>query len=216
MRTKILKNLFIILMPCLGLFFIAAKGAGEINKSPRKAIKKKVTTKEEKKSIFDFSITHVVGLEGGHILPPFGFKDDPYSGPIGGGLFYEAHGLFKLPLYSGVCFSYYLFISNNEDFSGSYMLQPGVYGGYNFVFPINKHLNWGFSPHIGYKHYFSEYSFKEEKKENACPIFFAGNNLNLFIGKNFIVGLKIEYNLLFEKTILHTFKFGGSFAFVLI
>jgi hypothetical protein len=148
--------------------------------------------------------SHSFGLELGFVSIPFGF-DDPYSAPIGAGLFYEMRPLAKsLPFFFGAVVSYYDFNPLRKHFGDSSMIQLGLYAGYDFVFPFTDQTALTLSPYAGYKHYFRKHMFRDEEVSTNRPILLAGSKLNLYVSRRFSFGVGFEYNLIMEQSPIHT------------
>ena len=148
--------------------------------------------------------SHTIGLELGFVLIPFGF-DDPYSAPIGASLFYEFRpGSETLPIFIGAIVSYFDFNPLNEYFGDSFMVQVGVYAGYEFVLFRTETNALVLSPYGAYKHYFREHIFWDDSISTNRPIIAVGTKLNLHISRRFSFGLGLEYNLVLDENPIHT------------
>jgi hypothetical protein len=151
----------------------------------------------------DIGKHHVLALEAGAILPPFAF-DDPYSAALGGGLLYEFHGLFpRFPIYFGAGLSYHGFVSRDDSFGPSHMLQAGAYTGFPFSFGTPGKLVFSPSPYLGYKHYYRQHVFNGEASRTNRSVLVAGLDMRLAHAW-FLGGVRAEYNLLLEDSPLHT------------
>jgi len=147
---------------------------------------------------------HYIGLELGFALIPFGFED-PYSAPIGLGLFYELHSFLEsIPLFAGFHASYYDFNPLNVHFGQSYMIQIGLYVGYDFLFPFGVTSALVLSPYVGYKHYFREHVYWSDTILTNRPILMAGIRVDLQITRRFFFGIGLEYDIILDRSPLHT------------
>jgi len=160
-------------------------------------------------------MNHMIGLELGFALIPFGFED-PYSSPIGLSLFYELHSFFpSIPVFAGFLASYYDFNPLNIHFGESYMIQFGLYLGYDFLFPFTETSFLSVSPYAGYKHYFREHIFWSDRILTNRPILMAGVRVDLHVSRRFFFGVGLEYDLILDRspinTLLHTDRIGLSF-----
>ena len=159
-------------------------------------------TRHDTRSFRPFS--HSLGLELGFVLIPFGFGD-PYSAPVGASLFYEMRPLSgTFPLFIGAIASYFDFNPVNEHFGDSFMIQLGLYLGYDFVFPFTEQTGLVLSPYGGYKHYFREHRFWDEIIHTNRPIFLVGSKLSLYVSRRFSFGLGLEYNLIVDQNPINT------------
>jgi len=148
--------------------------------------------------------THTIGLELGFVLIPFGFED-PYSAPIGASLFYEFRpGSVTLPIFIGAIVSYFDFNPLNEYFGDSFMVQVGLYAGYEFVLFRTETNALVLSPYSGYKHYFREHIFWDDSISTNRPVIAVGTKLNLHVSRRFSFGLGLEYNLILDEDPIHT------------
>ncbi len=148
--------------------------------------------------------THTIGLELGFVLIPFGF-DDPYSAPIGASLFYELRpSAESLPIFIGGIVSYYDFNPLNEYFGDSFMVQVGLYVGYEFFFFRTRDTALALSPYGAYKHYFREHVFWGDIVNTNRPIIAAGTKLNLYVSRRISFGFGLEYNLILDDSPVHT------------
>jgi hypothetical protein len=151
----------------------------------------------------DIDKHHVLALEAGYIFPPFAFED-PYWGALGGGLLYEFHGLFpRFPIYFGAGLSYHAFVSRDDAFGPSNMLQAGAYTGFPFSFGLPGKLVLSPSPYLGYKHYYRQHVFADETFRTNRPVLVMGVDVRL-THEWFLGGVRVEYNLLLEDSPLQT------------
>ena len=148
---------------------------------------------------------HMLGGELGYILQPFGFED-PYSWSLGGKVFYELHGLFESFLvFFGLNGSFYGLYPLDEFFQDSYLVQAGLYTGYDFLVRFDQKFAIAIAPFIGYSHYWREFTWQEDKYQANRPLLAAGVNFDLYIDQHFLLGLRFEFHLLLENEILFTF-----------
>jgi hypothetical protein len=156
--------------------------------------------------------THTIGLELGFVLIPFGF-DDPYSAPIGASLFYELRPASEsLPIFIGGIVSYYDFNPLNEYFGDSFMVQVGLYAGYEFLLFRTENTALVLSPYGAYKHYFREHIFWDDSVSTNRPILAAGTKLILYISRRISFGVGLEYNFILDDSPIHTLVHTDRFS----
>ena len=142
---------------------------------------------------------HMLGGELGFLLQPFGF-DDPYSWSLGGRAFYELHELFEpFLLFFGVNVSLYGYYPLDDNFAESFMLQGGLYVGYDFVVRVDEKFALSIAPYLGYSHYFREFEFAEQTYQAFRSVAVVGVNFDLYIDRNFLLGLRVEFELLVKN-----------------
>ncbi|MBN1836986.1 MAG: hypothetical protein JW820_14115, partial [Spirochaetales bacterium] len=147
---------------------------------------------------------HIAGVELEYLMLPFGF-DDPYGWPVGGGLFYEVRPLPGAPgLHLGASVSVFAVPPLEESFGDSFMIQPGVYAGYDLLLTPGPGLASSVGLYAGYKHYIRRHLLGETAFVTFRPIAQGGLRVKLWIGRRLYVASGAEYNLIFDNTPLHT------------
>ena len=155
---------------------------------------------------------HLIGVGGGYTFAPFGF-DDPYSGAYGGGVFYEIHHASGLgQLYFGARLSSSGFSPINPSFEASTMVQTGSYAGISIPLYAARRVEWTAAPYWGYHHYVRWHTFEGKRFVTSRPVGVGGIDLRVAHEK-VAVGIRSEYQLLFERLPLRTVTVRGYLAF---
>ena len=156
-----------------------------------------------------------LGLEVCFALRPFGF-DDPYSGSLGGGVFYERHHLFgALPFFLGAQLDGYGFYPLRPQVGDSTMLQAGLYLGADFPIPVERRFSLSLAPYLGWRHYWRWMRFDGGSVFTARPLLTGGVLLYLHAGRRALLGASVEADLILDReplgTLLHGQRFGVRF-----
>ena len=156
---------------------------------------------------------HHVGIDLGYYTQALNIND-VYTGYMGFKIFYELHSpgtlfkklafLKKAPgFYPAVRISFYGFLNPVEYFGESYMLQFELYVGYDFSFYLTKDLMWHLGPFFGYKHYIRWHEYEGINYTTFRPTLPLGFNLSFDLPQHFFIGLSVDYNIIFDDTIIH-------------
>jgi len=142
------------------------------------------------------------------VLQPLG-SEDPYSGPLGIGAYYERHLVFhRLSLGGQIC--YYGFYPLRSDFGRSFMLVWGLKAGYEFPFPIERRFGFCVSPYISGRYYWRRFDYQNEIFSAVRPMLAAGAELDLLIGRGSLLGVNLELVLVVDETLRVTLGQGQS------
>jgi hypothetical protein len=130
---------------------------------------------------------------------PFGFED-PYSGPLGLGAYYERRHVFG-GLSLGGQIVYYGFYPLRDDFSRSFMLVGGIKGGWEFSFPIERRFGFCVSPYVSGRCYWRRFDYQGQIFSAVRPMLSAGADLDLLIRRTALFGVSLEITLIFDETL---------------
>lgn len=153
------------------------------------------------------ALRHEIGYARGVILSPMGTYD-PYFPGQRDSLFWEAHGLFGLPVYAGLRMSGVFFLPATNTFGSSYMLEPGVSVGVTMATPAARGLDFSFSGGMGYLHYVSFHEFMGTVATTYNPVMTAALRGEFLVRGRAFIGLEAEYRLILESKPLHDLAFG--------
>jgi hypothetical protein len=130
---------------------------------------------------------------------PFGF-DDPYSGPLGLGGYYERRHVFG-GLFLGGQAAAYGFYPRREDFDTSFMLVGGIKAGWEFSFPIERRFGFCVSPYVSGRYYWRRFDYQGQIFSAVRPMVAAGADLDLLIRRRPHFGVNFELVLILDETL---------------
>jgi hypothetical protein len=145
-----------------------------------------------------------LGLQFGSVSSPLG-SSDPFAFPLGAGFFFEVHPqLGDTRLCWGASALYYGFRSLDADFTDSFMVQAGLFAGFDIPVTIDGDMAAALTPCVGFKQYYREYRFLGERIIGHRGMAVAGARLALLVAGVMLIGFDVEYNLLFEEERMDT------------
>jgi hypothetical protein len=153
-----------------------------------------LSAEEERKNLAGFELTALV--------QPLG-SQDPYSGPLGLGLFYERHRLLWM-FYLGGQVSYYGFYPLWAGFGESSMLIGGIKLGYDLFFRIERRFALTLSPYLSGSYYWRRFVFQNTSLPAWRPILGAGVDIDLYVRRNLLIGLDLGFLLVFDERVRWT------------
>jgi hypothetical protein len=139
-------------------------------------------------------------------LQPLG-SEDPYSGPLGIGAYYERHHVFH-GLSLGGQVDFYGFYPLRSDFGDSFMVIGGVRAGYEFVFPVERRFIFSVSPYLGGRYYWRRFVYQDELYSAYRPMLALGAELDLLLPRRSLLGINLEVVLVLDKNLRLTFGQG--------
>jgi hypothetical protein len=149
---------------------------------------------------------NALGLELSYVLPPT-WDSDPYSGPLGLGVFYERHSLVA-GLFAGARLTGFGFYPLRGAFGDSFMVMPTVSVGYDFVLPVDRRFALALSPYVLGGLYWRRFLFSGQEFDARRPVIAGGLRSDLRLGRRLLVGLNLEVILVLDQTALVTFSQG--------
>jgi len=140
-----------------------------------------------------------IGANLSYVFQPVGFED-PYSGPLGIGVYYERHRVFR-GLSIGGQFTYYGFYPLRSDFGRSFMLVGGLKAGYEFSFPIERRFTLCISPYLSGRYYWRRFDYQGGFFSAVRPLLAAGADLDLLIQRRSLLGVNLEVILILDEAL---------------
>lgn len=145
-----------------------------------------------------------LGLQVGTISSPLG-EEDPFAFPLGAGLFFEAHpALGGARLCWGASSLYYRFRTLDAEFEDSFMVQAGLFAGFDIPCLIDGEPAAALTPFVGFKQYYREYRFRGERIRGCRGVAALGARMSLLVAGALLIGFDLEYNILLEEAPLKT------------
>jgi hypothetical protein len=145
-----------------------------------------------------------LGVEVSYALRPFDF-DDPYSGSLGGGIFYERHRLVKvLPIFLGGQVGGYGFYPLRRPVEDSAMLQAGLYLGVDCPIPVERRVSLSLAPYLGWRQYWRWMLIDGWTAFATRPVLNGGVALYLHAGRRALFGVILEAGLILDREPLGT------------
>jgi hypothetical protein len=130
-------------------------------------------------------------------LSPVGFED-PFSGPLGLGLYYERHRIVG-GLFLGGQATLYGFYPLRSEFGRSLMLVGALKAGYDFVIPVERRFAFGVSPYLGGGFYRRRFDHLDKSYSSSRPVLSAGVELNLMVRRHGLLGVNLETTLILDE-----------------
>lgn len=133
---------------------------------------------------------NLAGLELTALIQPSG-EMDPYSGPLGLGLFYERHQVLRR-LYLGAELAYVGYYPLWSAFQESSMILGGLKVGYDFPFRVERRFAITLSPYLSGGWYWRSFVYQGAGYSASRPVLGTGANVDLLVGRRFLIGLNLE------------------------
>jgi len=140
-----------------------------------------------------------IGVNLSFALQPLG-SEDPYSGPLGIGVYYERHHVFN-GLFLGGQLDCYGFYPLRSEFGDSFMVIGGIKAGYEFVFPIERRFGFSVSPYLGGRYYWRRFKYQDEIFSAFRPMLAFGAELDLLLPRRSLLGINLEVILVLDKNL---------------
>jgi len=146
--------------------------------------------------------SNLAGFELSLRLQPLA-SADPYSGPLGLGLFYERHHLLGM-MYLGGQVAYWGFYPLHDGFGDSSMILGELRLGYDFGFRIERRFALTVSPWLGGGWYWRRFVYVNEEFLASRPVLRAGVDIDLAIGRRVLLGVTMDLASLFDNRVRWT------------
>jgi hypothetical protein len=150
--------------------------------------------------------SNLAGFELSMHLQPLA-SEDPYSGPLGMGLFYERHHLLGM-MYLGGQVAYWGFYPLGDDFGESSMILGELRLGYDFCFRIERRYALTVSPYLGGGWYRRRFVYMDDAYITARPVLGFGVDVDLSIGQSVLFGVNMDLTILFDNQVRGTAGMG--------
>ena len=138
-----------------------------------------------------------IGASLSFAFSPVGF-DDPYSGPLGLGLYYDRHRVVGGLLLGGQV-TLYGFYPLKSDFGRSFMLVGALKAGYDFLVPVERRFALSISPYLSAGFYRRRFDFRDESYSSSRPLVSAGVELDLRLRRHGLLGVSLEVTLILDE-----------------
>ena len=149
---------------------------------------------------------NVAGMELEVSYAPSGVKD-PYSGPMGIGVFYSRRRL-PLGLSAGIAAGFSSFYSRASDYGASHMLTWNIDVGFPMTIALHSEADMTITPEFGTGFYHRWFVFDGTSFYAARPVFTFSLSGDLVQSSGLVVGLFVSGTLFMDNTVRATGGFG--------
>lgn len=161
---------------------------------------------------YHISAEEVVGGSFALSTAPLGVED-PYSGPVGFGLFYDGDRfLSQWNVRPGASLWSYQMLPRREEFGPSLFVLPSLSLRIPFDDPFTL-SGLTVSPVVEIGAYFRRYTFLSEQRFSIRPVSSLGGEMRLSVDHRRLYGIGVTYMTFWESTVRHLLRFSVSFGY---